>query len=353
MPPWGELRKIPMVTEKPEEFIDASSPALERTVWTFTNESEAPLRRRMEELGLPAEVIRSMFDPAACEQRGGDFLMKPGDPFLLSLSQAHRQVLYKELRHREAGHFLTYPFTFPADRLPAILKNRVRPETRALVEKLTYRIGKADCLSDIGPAFRSIPDLEERRRMLKALTRQDTMLLKIVIRPDTNVDRLMGYWSSPNRRKDLQPLLESLTRVPGGALLDIAHMIPAFARQRLYTFPDKVAGGQRDYDCHWTCLNFFRAEPDMTYLDPSTVADALKQNYDLVPGPTRLGDVVLFMKNDANVVHSCVYIADDVVFTKNGANPMQPWTFMALPEMEVVYPTDEPYQVLTYRMKGM
>jgi hypothetical protein len=353
LPPWGELQKIPMITEKPEEFIDANSPAEEATAWTFSGESETSVHRRLEEIGLPPAVIAALFDPAACGQRGSAFVLKPADAFILNLTPEHRRVLYKELRRHEAAHFLTYPFTFPAGKLPAVLASRVRPETMAVVEKLLYRIGRADCFSDVGPAFRAITGHDERRRTLKALTRQDTLLIKAVIRADTNVDRLIGYWSTPNRRKDLQPLLESLTRVPGGVLLDVSHLLPGFARQRLYTYPEKVTTGQRDCDCHWTCLNFFRTEPDMTYLDSSTVAVALKRDYELVPAPARLGDVILYTTDGENVVHSCVYIADDVVFTKNGANPMQPWTFMTLPEMEIVYPADEPYRMLTYRMKGM
>jgi hypothetical protein len=351
-PPWGQLRKVRMVTEKPEEFVAASQDAPEVTEWSFPRHTTGEVRARLGGAGLSQATLAELFLPARCEQTATGVTMRPADALLLALSAEERRVLYKELRRAEAGHFQTYPFSFPAGKFDDIVTGRVEPETRALVRSLLYRVGKADCFSDPGTVMNQLPDRAERLRLLKTLTRHETLLLKVAINRDTDVSRLVQYWSTPSRRKDLQPLLESLTRAEGGVMLDVVHLLPAFARARLYTYPERNTAGPRDYDCHWTCLNFFRREPDPGFLDSAIVATALREEYDVIPAATRLGDILLYTTDGANVVHSCVYIADDVVFTKNGANPMQPWTFMTLPEMEIVYPSDEPYKVVTYRLKS-
>jgi hypothetical protein len=351
VPPWGELKKVPMVTEKPEEFLDMNSTMSEPVEWKFSGLDEAEVRRRFIAAGLSPQVTSPLFLPPVLKPAADGVEMRPADDYVLQLGADDRRRLYNELRRAGAGHFQVYPFCFPAGKSRGMLKGHVSPETEEMVSRLLYRVGKADCFADVGPVFRSIEDEAERRHLLKALTRQQSLILKAVIRPDTNVDRLINYWSTPSRRKDLQPLLESLTQIPGGVLLDSVHLIPAFARQRLYVYPDKVTTGQHEYDCHWTSLNFMRREADMRFLNSQDVAEALKNEYEVVPMPSRLGDVILFTTDGNNVVHSCVFIADDVVFTKNGANVMQPWIFMTLADMEIVYPSDEPYRMVTYRLK--
>ena len=348
--PWGELVRAALVTEKPEDYIDINEPMRAATAWRLAAADPATAKERLAAAGVPGPVLEALFREASME--GGSTVLRPDDAFITALSPADRSALYRELRRAEAASFIVFPFCFPAGSFRERMKGRVDEETISIVEPLLYRVGKADCFSDVGPALRAVRDTAERRRLLKALTRQNTMLLKLVVRSETDVDSLLGYWSTPGRRKDLQPLLQSLKEVPGGMAIDVVHLLPAFARQRLYTYPETVVSGPRDYDCHWTSLNFFRREPDMDLLDSAKVASVLANDYEVVPGPTRLGDVILFTVDGSTVVHSCVYIADNVVFTKNGANPLQPWLFMTLEEMEVVYPTENPYRMITYRLKA-
>ena len=350
VPEWGELSRVTLVTEKPGEFVDVMDSMKEATAWRFVATDRAAVRRRLLDAGLAVPTVDRLFSAAADE--GGAVVLRPDDEFLLALSPQERAGIYQVLRASEASHFAVFPFSYPAGRFGAMMSGRISEATIRILERLLYRVGKADCFSDVGPALRAIGSPEACRAVLKALTRQETLLLKVALRPETDVDKLLGYWSTPGRRKDLQPLLESLTRVPGGTVIDAVHLLPAFARQRLYTYPDKVKGASREYDCHWTSLNFFRREVDMSLLDSARVAEVLETEYEVVPGPARLGDVILYTTDGSNVVHSCVYVADDVVFTKNGANTLQPWIFMTLADMEVVYPSEQPYKMVTYRLKA-
>lgn len=352
LPPWGELDKVPIVTEKPEEFIDTIGLNMEPVEWVFDGTDAAGVLAILQGAGVPESLCSALMAPGIMEAGTGEVRIRPTDSHVMALSPAGRARLYLRLGKNEVNHYQMYPFTFPVGHVQKMLQGRVSPAVIASLEKLLYRRGKAECLSDLPVLLRNITDTAERRRLMKALTRQETLLLKVAVRPDTNIDRLIAYWGKGGRRKDLQPLLESLKQTPGGARIDAIHLIPGFARQRIYTYPDKVTTGQRDYDCHYSCMNFFRSTPDMSFLDSTVVSATLRSDYETVPGPSQMGDVILFTTNGDNVVHSCVYIADDVVFTKNGANPMQPWTFMTMENMEVVYPSDEPYTLVTYRLKN-
>ena len=79
----------------------------------------------------------------------------------------------------------------------------------------------------------------------------------------------------------------------------------------------------------------------------------LKQEYYRVYGNLQLGDVVLFVKEGEEAIHSAVHIADDVVFTKNGNSSSQPWELMKLEDMKTFYPTLKPMDVRFFRRKGV
>jgi hypothetical protein len=347
--PWGELRKVRMITEKPLEFINVETATAERNLWNFGPTDAGAIRKALAAAGVAPAVIDPLL--ATAKTVDGQLLAEPEDDLILGLSGSDRTAVHRLLRNAGITHLSVFPFCFPAGRLPRLLSDHVRPATASLLLPMVYRVGKADCFSDLAPVLRALPDASERRALIRAMTQQETLLLEAVVRPDTEIEAMINYWGSPGRERNLRSLLESLSEVPGGSVVDAVYLLPPFVRERLYTYPEGPLPGGRDYDCHWTSLNFFRSEPDMSFLNPPAVAEALAKDYETIPAPAKPGDIVLYTVNGKQVVHSCVYIADDVVFTKNGANPMQPWVFMSMAELETVYPAEEPYTVLFYRKR--
>ena len=72
------------------------------------------------------------------------------------------------------------------------------------------------------------------------------MLVQLRVKPQTDVEALATYWGQGRRSKDVRPLLQSLVRVPGGATIDIVHLLPPLPRALLYTYPlpsEKAADG--------------------------------------------------------------------------------------------------------------
>src|SRR5690606_38074055 len=117
---------------------------------------------------------------------------------------------------------------------------------------------------------------EESTRLLKTLARKSTLMLKLRITPDTDIEALERYWSFPGS-KDIVPLLTSLKQRGTSTTLDIVHLLPRFARARLYSYPSPDEPGSMSYmDCHWTVLNFFNQEPDPRYQDIEEVGLAFR-----------------------------------------------------------------------------
>ena len=80
------------------------------------------------------------------------------------------------------------------------------------------------------------------------------VMASVRLRPDTDTDKLLGYWAWPGgiRIKDVAPLIESLKHTTDGRI-GLVYLLPQFvARQRLYTFPMPSRPGDAAMDCHWS-----------------------------------------------------------------------------------------------------
>jgi hypothetical protein len=159
------------------------------------------------------------------------------------------------------------------------------------------------------------------------------------------------YWSSGRRRKDVQPLLQSLARHPGGMPIDVVHLLPRFARGLLYTYPDPDSPAENAADCHWTSMNFFKDPPEARFGDIAYLRDILMKTYTPVRGAPTMGDLLMLTRADGEVIHSCTYVGDDIVFTKSGQSAAVPWTLTTIQDLQAFYPEEPPLQVRVFRLK--
>jgi hypothetical protein len=188
---------------------------------------------------------------------------------------------------------------------------------------------------------------------VKALSHQSAVLMGIRVWPDSDIDKIINYWSWPAgvRIVDVRPFLESLRREPDGGAASILYFLPPFARARLYTYPLPSQPGDPAMDCHWTTMNFFNETPDNRFSDPKYTVDYLLSHYYKIGKPTIYGDLIFLLNKNGNAIHSAVYLADDIVFTKNGNNFAQPWMLMHLKDLLDEYSVDGPPDVIFYRNK--
>jgi len=351
--PWGELQFNRIVIEPPENLIDPNQLARRPTIWTFKGYKPETLTALWQSAALTDEQHKYINERIDWEQTSDAIVMRPTPDFVLSLSAVTRTKIYTALGEFAENPEHKDPFRFRADAADEWFRNsELAPETIALIERLLYRRGTSLLFSDSNLLLTKLPTILERARLIKALARKSTLLVKLRIRSDSDIEALDSYWGRGRRTKDLKPLLQSLAREPSGMTIDIIHLLPRLPRSLLYTYPAANEDGNGSFlDCHWTVLNFFNLKPDDRYQHIEAVTSTFLNDYFLVTGPRTFGDILSFAEPNGSIIHTCVYIADDIVYTKNGSSPNAPWILMSLSDVVAFYPSEIPMEIQVYRAK--
>jgi len=182
----------------------------------------------------------------------------------------------------------------------------------------------------------------------KELCRVQTLLMKLKVTPQSDLQTLLDYWGGCGNADRVKPLLESVIRVREGAELNVSFFMPPVPRLNLYTYPNPAS--QAGQDCVFSAFNFFLDQPDNRFTDPEYANNVLQSDFEPVRGEKKFGDLLLLQQGD-RAVHMCVYIAADIVYTKNGGHPCQPWILMKLGDLMVQYESDKPQQLRVFRKK--
>jgi hypothetical protein len=353
VPPWGELKTFDVDLEQPEEYIAFEMDTNRVPTWVFAKMTPDQVRALMQSCGLASNQIEHALSPALVSVTSSNTVIKPDDELVLSLPAQTRAKFYGELSKNPANHYMEFPFYFPGETFEARLgKSQLDPALVSKVRQLLYARGSDQCFSDYELVLRSAASEPERLRLVKALSRQSAVLARLRIRPDTDIDKVLGYWDRGIQVKNIRPLLESVKRLPDGGSVSLLYLLPTFARERLYTFPLPSKPDDATMDCHWSTMNFFKETPDNRFGNPSYTAPYITTNFYQVAKPCLYGDVVLLLDKQNNAIHSGVYLADDIVFTKNGNNYAQPWKLMRMKDLLGMYAGGAPPRVAVYRNKS-
>ncbi len=355
-PPWGKIERIPITIAPPIEFLPEYTP-LEKfeLVWYFPTVSASRLNELLAEAGISEEVRRKLASLAVMEPSISGYAIRPSEEFVLSLSAEDRAKLYVLLAQFMENFYHVKAFRYCGKSLDEWFRGaQLAPETIALVSPLVFQHEGYLFFADLRLIEKKIASPDERLALLKALSREATFLVRVRVDQNSDIEDLVNYWGRGGRAKDVRPLLESAASVPGGVSLAISHLLPPFARQRLYTYPVPPERAPAiNQDCHWTAFNFFNTEPDDRFSDENEVVKALDNDYYRVFGNLQLGDIVMFFIEGNRAIHSAVYIAEDILFTKNGSIASRPWMLTTLEDMKGYYPTLKPKEIRYYRKKNI
>jgi len=339
--PWGELEYVPISIAPPAEFMVEMEMSGDVKPWYFPGMTADQVRAYLERIELtPEQKSRLLAGLSPAPQVNG-VIITPDPEVVKALSPEARQRIYRWLGayNQNVAQVNSFRIT-PSEYEQRLMRAAIPEAARQLVRQLTYREERYAFFADLPLVLPLVAEEEGRVQLLKALARQTSALIRLRVRQDTDVDSLAEYWGRGGRTKELRPLLECLANVRGGQVIDVVHLLPGFARRRIYTYPrPSNAPLAVNQDCHWTSLNFFNDVPDDRFLNVQTVTDVIERDYYPVYGSRLLGDIVLVVVGDT-AIHSAVYIADDIVFTKNGSSWSTPWMFMRLDDVKGFYPRD-------------
>jgi len=354
VPAWGQLTMHDIDLEQPEEYVAYEINTNSEETWTFEGMNPDAVRPVMQSSGLSEEQIGQALSPSCMVYSDSNTVITPDKNLVFSLSPDVRARLYTTLRRFSSNGLMQFPFIFPGYTFATrVDKTGISDSALALIQKSLYPRGDGQCFSDLEALLHCIPDEAERMQTVKALSHQSAVLMGIRVWPDSDIDKIINYWSWPAgvRIVDVRPFLESLKREPDGGAASILYFLPPFARARLYTYPLPSQAGDPSMDCHWTTMNFFNETPDNRFSDPKYTVDYLLSHYYKIGKPTVYGDLIFLLNKNGDAIHSAVYLAGDIVFTKNGNNFAQPWMLMHLKDLLDEYSVDGPPDVIFYRNK--
>ncbi len=327
--PWGKVEWHHIYLEAPGWIVDQFPTPNTQTSWRFPAMTRVQLRAFLSsKAGIATKAVDGWFsDKRAILDGSEDVTVFPSADDLEQLSPSAREIIYAELARSPANPYHAEPFFILDQSIDEWLGPRkVRPEVRGLFERMTYKRGDVLAFSDLPVLMSYARDASDAQDLLKLATRIRAIMAFLTVHADDDVKGIEGYWSAGDRRKDVLPMLESVSQLPGGGRLGFVHLLPAQPRKLMYTYPtfDLATSGKLP-DCHWTTLNFFNDQPENLFLDTRLATTRVLQSYRKVEPPYAFGDALFFVSKEGDTIHSCTYLCDDLVFTKNGATLGTPW----------------------------
>lgn len=356
--PWGDLQEWDIRLEQPLEYVGFERIAGDGPIWSFGTLSPHAVHDLLISCGC-SEAQTEKFLRTQMQGTGNVLILKPDAESILSLAPEVRSKLYLALGLNSSNRFQASPYYIPEGDPQRLFKDFGNIDSHILstMRQLLYKRHGFTYFSDPELVIRGISSEKDRMKFLQALTAQNSVLLRLLIRNRADIDKPLNYWalSMPGvLLKDLRPFLESQRRLPQGGSISILYLLPPLARERLFTapLPPKPDDGKLP-DCHWTALNFFNLSPDPKMSDVEHASRFISENYYEIAQPAIAGDLLLLLDPQGRVVHSAVYLADDVVFTKNGINYAQPWILMRIKDLQASFSALEPMKVAYFRRKGL
>jgi len=334
--PWGELEYIPIKIEPPKELLPQLGGGPAR--WFFEDRSPEQVAALLEGAGVEHRVVVGLSGTAELWSTTpeGTFLAPPV-AFMMSISPAVRTSIYAELARSSRNRQQRDPIPVSPELVESLASRGLSDSTIAQFRSLLYGAGPWQLFADFSTASSLIADGGERVRFARAILRADSFVVRLKLDPKTDIDRILRYWDPTGHSAAERPLLDALTRVKGGADINVLAFLAAMPGRFLNRYPDPSDPVESHADCFWTALNFGAEHVDGHVDDPEYVAASLRTRYQPTGKPPTLGDLIVLLDGRGAPVHAAVYLADDLVFTKNGYGLLHPWTLMKMSTMVDLY----------------
>jgi len=355
--PWGSLNYFYFYLEAPMHLIEVFPLRNPRTRWAVPLAFENEFRAILESASLTPTQKASLFNPNNVGVGDGLYAIFPPKDVLETISPESRGIIYNYLTRFSENPDIQNPVRIRSGSVEEWAQGTsMRPELVAKMKAMTYHRGNLMLFGDF-PHLISLAQSEQEARVLQRhSSRVRSMVVRLDVKNSPPVSEIMPYWTTGLglRRKEIEPLIQASMDTPGVTGLDLVHLLPPLPRKVLYTYPDVSMAVEGVLpDCHWTALNFFNYNPETLYLDEFFAASRLMSGFDQIQPPYKFGDVLVFVTEEMNAHHSCIYIAADIVYTKNGRSLYAPWTILHLKDVESTYPDFEgkPLRIQGFRRR--
>lgn len=339
--PWGRLRCTKIHLEASRSVISGFAVPSPRPRWSFPEEVFDEVPRLLRDAGAPESFITKLLEPHLVVREGDFVHVFPPVAELINLAPESRLVIYTQLANYPINTYHYNPLLITEPSVEEFYSGGdLSAEMIRRIDKLTYRRGGTLLFSDVSALIHFCEDQREVQAVVRAMTRTQSLMIRIEVDDSTDVEGLIDYWTLGDgvRKKNVEPIIRSIIETRGLETLPLAQILPPLPRKLIYTFPGvELARSGLLPDCHWTSINFFNYEANDSLLDADLAASMIIDDCDKVEPPYAYGDILMFVNRQGRAKHSCVYLADNIVFTKNGRSALSPWVIMMLPEVEGIY----------------
>lgn len=338
--PWGDLVGDYIYLEAPPSLVESFALPSTQSRWTFPASSEATLPKFFTDAGVPEGDVKQLMSSIV---REGEMIhVLPSADFLINLPTGCRTIIYTELSKNPVNEYQVDPVLIFGTSVEEWYRtSKLRPELVQKIKQLSYIRGDTIAFSDIPVLLNFAQSDTEARLIFKSCTRTRSLMVRLLLDKNSDIAELLSYWSFGIgiRRKDIEPIMQSIIESQTLNDIGLSHILPAQPRKLLFTYAgvDMAKDGLLP-DCHWTSLNFYNFEPHQYLLDSRLATSKVLENYVPVEAPYQFGDILFFLDNTTgDAFHSCVHLADTLVYTKNGRNILSPWIIMTLEDVKKVY----------------
>jgi hypothetical protein len=209
--PWGTLQSFPVFIAAPDWILETFPLPSAVTAWTFRGLSSEEVAAVIDRPGLPEPAAAELLDESRWQVMDDVIRVLPSNPTVRSLPPDVRGAIYDVLSQWEENEFQHSPYYIPDNDARGWLAQTGLPEHLVdLVARTTYPVGKTSCFSDLPLLVAATSTYAEGRSLLKALSRTQTMILRVRLDKQTDVAKVRDYWSAgPANATDFLPLLES------------------------------------------------------------------------------------------------------------------------------------------------
>ena len=193
IPAWGELITDDIDLEQPEEYVGFELAANKPPQWVFTGSTREQTRALLLACGLCTNLVGQELSNSMTTSTAT--IVRPTEQLLFDLKPAVRSKLYAMLARIPGNHYMEYPFCFPRESFRQWFGDGAKDSRlMAIVRKQLYRRGDGLCFSDVEFLMSKTTTDAERMEIVKLLSRQSAVLVRIHIRPDKDIEKLLGYW---------------------------------------------------------------------------------------------------------------------------------------------------------------
>jgi len=358
--PWGELEYHYTFLQAPDSLIELTNVPSWQTVWRFPEMDKAAVVALLKGCELNPELEAELAGGLQWLENDDETRLHPSMEFVSAMHSEDRRKIYRELRRWKENPYHWAPVVIEAGTVRDWFADSGLGENMIeAIENLAYPLGDSLAFSDVPMLIARSASDKEDRLIMKSMTRTRTLIMRLSINSETDLDTLRDYWSAGFTRTDVLPLIDSLARLGDDESLDLSHLLPPTPRKHLYTFPSISMGVSGAFpESFWTATNFFNFQPGEPGVGSEKFFQIMEKRYTALPGAEdyRYGDVLLLQPGEGDgSMQACVYIADDIVFTKTGRQMSRPWVLKHLDVLKARFrgESDLPVEVKAWRKRDV